>query len=432
MLASEDKEVVPEIKKYSFIEEKIVPRRKRKMKKLINSAAKIGVLAIVFGFVSSLVFCFTSSHFNKALGRGEQKKMILFTSPSPSPVVTSTPDEKPEEVKIIEKTVDATLSNYSKMFSLISNVASQFNYSVVTVSSVLSGEDWFDNPAEITDASYGVVIANNEKELLILASKDKIKNANSVRITFIDNYTVDAKLKGYDEDTGIGILAVPLENIPESTIEKVTIAELGESYYLTIGLPVLALGSPNGNVYSMEIGIVTNKSKDKYITDYKLELYNTDITHNPKGEGVITNLEGTVLGIITHEYNDELNENVSTVMGITKLKPIIEKLVNEEEQVYFGVTALDIPQLNLDKIGAGSGIYISEVDTDSPAIMADIRCGDVITKIEGEKINSVTNFYDTISGYKKEDVIKVTVLRSQGGKSKEQTKKVVLKYKSDY
>jgi serine protease Do len=397
-----------EDKKYSFIEERILPSHKRKMKKIAFSIGNTVVIAVIFGLISGTVFYLSGSNLAKVFGRENDKKPITFSSPSPTES-SSTKSEDKEEITVIETTVGISLEDFTKLYSLVSSVATKFNHSVVTVTNVTSEVDAFDNLTDIIESSYGVVIANNGKELLILTNYKKIEQSNKIRITFEDNHTTDAILYEYDKETGIAILAVSIDHIPKETLDKVEVATMGESYYMSTGTPVLALGSPSGYMYSMEVGLVTNKPIDKYITDYKLELFNTDIKNNPNGEGVVTNMDGEIVGIITHDFSDEMNVNINTVMGITKLKPIIEKLVNRKDTVYFGVVAKDIKAEHYEMIGVTNGVYIVDVDTNSPAIRAGLKCGQVITKINGDSVNSITSFYNLISAYSPGNTVEATV-----------------------
>ncbi len=422
--------------KYDFIEEQIVPKRKNKAKKLLFSIGTTVCLAIIFGIVSRAVFCISGTCIDKVFGEDKDKKIISFTTPSPVPEstpevqATKEPEETKDNVQIIENVVDADLKDYSKMYALLSEVAKDFNKSVVTVSSVINGVDWFDNPSERLDASYGVIIANNGEDLLVLTSKNKIEDANSMRVTFSDHVTREADLYGYDSEAGIAILSVPIEKINEKTMDTIQVAVLGDSYYLPLGTPVLALGSPNGYVYSMDLGIITNSMVETYVTDSKLELFNTDMTNNANGEGVIVGLNGQVLGIITHDFNSGLNENVSTVLGITRLKAVIERLVNKTEQVYFGIVGNDIPKEYADELNIDSGVYVTEVLADSPAFKAGIKNGDIILGIEENNIPSMSTFNSVISNYTPKRDVDVKLLRTSKNDNNKITVQVTLAEKN--
>lgn len=417
-MTSEPKDREKEVdNKFAFIKEEIVPKKKGKVKRLcIIIGGTIG-LAVLFGLISSFIFYVSGSYFDKKLKDNEDKKQIVF--PTETATETSKQKEKNKatptpEVKVETNVVvmEANLKDYAKMYSLLAETANMINKSIVTVYSVNKNVDLFNNPYETSDATYGIIVGNNNKELLILTSRDKIKDAKNIRIKFINQSVVDTKVYAQDKDTGLSILSVPISKVSESTMKQIEIADLGESFSMHPGTPIIALGSPNGYVYSMSLGIISGKSHEVYIPDYKIDLFTTDIEYNQNGEGVIIDLNGKVTGIITHKFADELNENLHTVIGISKLKRIIEELVNGKERVYFGVKSSDIPLDMEKKLDVDNGIYVTAVVANSPAYDAGIQIGDVITTVEEESISSVTDFYDIITEYQVKDILEVKVVRT--------------------
>lgn len=429
MAGSQENNVGEQEGTFSFIQEEIVPRKKSRIKRVLIIFCKTVGVAIVFGVVSSLIFCISGSYFSEIFGKNKGRKEVTFIDPTEKPHPTLSPTLYPEPTKSTEEPVvtvtpmptivetmapskEVSLEDYKDVFGLITELVGDVNRSVVTVSSIISGIDVFYNPSETTDASYGLIIANNEEELLILTTKSKLEDANHVRVTFADTTTVDAFLHGYDDSTGIAILAVPLNTISESTLEQTDIAELGDSYSLSLGTPVIALGSPTGYVYSMALGMINSRGLDEYILDYKLELFNTNIPNNKNGEGIVVDFNGKVVGIMTHMFDDEMNREMTTIMGITRLKYIIEKIVNNQDRIYFGVIANDIAKNNSVDLPVESGIYIMDVEAKSPAFLAGLQSGDVIVKIDDTDIVTVSGFHNTIRSYKEKDHIKVTVIRT--------------------
>ncbi|SFR71919.1 S1C family serine protease [Anaeromicropila populeti] len=439
---------------YSFMQEKVLPKKKRSRKKTIKSLANTVVLAVIFGLISSCVFHLSNPYFDELFGT--DREPFVFPETSPSPAISEEPSTEPSTEPSIEPSkpsglatesednedTDAviterehlelvTIKEYRKLYTLLAEVHENSKNSVVTVSSVTDEVDWLNNPFEKTDASYGVVIANNESELLIMASKDKIENANQIRVTFRNNTTVEAELYAYDSDTGIAMISIPLENIPEVTLDTVVVAALGDSYQLSVGTPVLALGCPNGYMYSMMIGFITNKCTEKYITDYKLDVYNTDMDENSYGEGIVVNVEGVIMGVITHDYKDEYNADSMTILGISKLKPIIEDMINKRPRTYAGIVVNDITGEYAKAIKVESGVYVAEVLADSPALEGGLKNGDVITEIDDVPIASAIAYSNILRNHEPGDKIKVKVKRTSKKEKPEVTFTIELGKKSN-
>ena len=132
-------------------------------------------------------------------------------------------------------------------------IGKQANKSVVTVTGVTSGTDWFNTPYESQNQAAGIIIANNGQELLILTEKKVIADAQSMSITFSDDETVPATLKKYDGNTGIAVISVALTDISEDTMNRITVATLGNSLVLSQGTLVIAIGNPLGANYSLSL-----------------------------------------------------------------------------------------------------------------------------------------------------------------------------------
>jgi S1-C subfamily serine protease len=286
--------------------------------------------------------------------------------------------------------------------------------------------DYFDNEYEEASSTSGLIVANNDVELLILVSLNRIEDAKKIKVTFSDYLEVDASLQGYDSDLNLAVISIKLEDIPQSKMNSLTPATLGESFALSVGTPILALGNPNGYVGSMEMGMITSFGSSSYITDDEIDLFNTDVAYNENGDGVIVNMKGEVIGIITNELKGELNQNINTAIGISRIKKTIESLVSNTERVYFGIKAADMTESALEKADIENGICITEVEVDSPALLAGLQNGDIITALNDTPVMSVNSFQSIISIYKPKTSVKVTISRNTKGKYKNKEIQVVL------
>lgn len=424
----DDKGEVDSKEEYQFIQEEIAHKKRKKWMTLI---VKTIVSAVLFGIFGGLIFAWSGSFFLGVFRHNTDEKKISFATEKPQQTEQLEETEKPKGAgngktnnqKEWDKAAFA-IGSYEETFSAMSTLAENINQSIVTVSGLTESQDLFSNPIESENATYGVVIASNSKDMLILTNYTKIKNAKQLRVTFQGDKSVKAELYGKDSQVDLAVVGVPLNKIPMEISEKIKEAKLGDSYNNTAGTIVMALGSPNGHIYSMDIGFISGDYQDKYVVDYKLELYNTSMQNHEKGEGIIVNLNGEIVGVITHNFAEEGNKTLHTFLGISRLKPIIEKMLNKQKQVYTGVIGNDITAEYASAFGVASGIYITEVVTDSPAYNAELKPGYLITEIDGETVTSMIAYYSILSEYQVEDEIRVTVIDTTAGKPK--TKKIVV------
>ncbi len=451
--------------KFSFIQEQITSKKKSRWKRMLISLGWTIVLACVFGAIASVAFCISLPKISKFLNVNQDKKTIEFPTMAPEDVDKNHADPNPDnlggnqditadnreqnsdksnssvgqnsdksnssvgqdtnkkgtneaevhtpETVVIEQPIKAKadVEDFLNMYTEIRAIANNANKSMVTVTSVRKGVDWFNNDYDAIKVTSGLIVANNGAELIILVSLDKIQEANRIKVTFFNSVEAEGVLQSYDTDLNIAAIAVKLKDIPEQNRKDIKPAILGESFALVVGTPVIALGNPNGYVGSMELGFITSKGNSAYITDNKVDIFNTSINDNKNADGVIFNFKGEVIGIITKVLKDEVNENVNTVIGISKIKKIIESLVNKQDQVYFGIKGMDMTAEALEKAGITGGVSVTEVEPESPALKAGLKNGDIILTVNETPINSMNSFYNIISLYEPKTSITITVKR---------------------
>jgi S1-C subfamily serine protease len=176
----------------------------------------------------------------------------------------------------------------------------------------------------------------------------------------------------------------------------------------------------------MEIGIVTSRGSWASITDNRLDLFNTNIVDNDNSDGIIVNMNGEVVGLITRALKDEVNEDLSTVVGISKIKPLITDIANKKPRIYFGVITEDMTEAAKLEHQITNGIYVNEVRADSPAFAAGMKNGDIILQVNDVPIMNTNNFYNTISQYLPEEEVVVNIKRTSGSTEKDMEMTIVL------
>lgn len=405
---------------FSFLEEEIMISKKPK-RKLVASVKKAAVSGICFGIVSGICFAVTEHIVSSKFPEIPDEKIALETSSEPNVKVEATADVNEEKSDARKKDVVLDINAMQKFYDEFSNLSQKNKQSIVGVFSFDAEQEENQIYSDQSDCA-GIIVAKTSKQVMILTNL-KILTGDGVRIRFEDGTTVTGELYSSDTELGLAIVRVPLNKILDSTRKMIRVIRMGESTDLSVGDMIFAFGNPNGELYSAEYGYLTTDGSKKSIADYEMDIYTTSMGYHSKGYGIICNSDGEMLGLISQ--NGDTTENC-TFYGISKLRLILENLLNHEEQTYAGITALELPSEIMLQRNLRSGIYVAEVREGAPAYEAGIRVGDIICSLEGTEINSVVSFYECIQEYKVGDKVTLTILKDPYGSKKEKKVKLTL------
>ena len=320
------------------------------------------------------------------------------------------PEVITQVVETVEK--DLEIDDYTKLYQQIGEVATEAKRAMVTVTGVSANTDWFMNVYENRHTCAGLILAENGKEMLILTRNSVINTCDSIIVTFCDGEKYDAVLKKSDPNTDMTIIAVDLEAMSDETKEACKLAELGSTRNSGIdGTPVIAIGDPLGVSESVAMGQITSHTSRKDMTDTNVSMLTTDIYGSSNASGVIINLSGRVLGLITQDGASTDAKNLICGYAISDLKDRLEKLSNGQEIAYLGIVGLDVTEDISEKYEVPIGAYVRQVVIDSPAMEAGIQNGDVIVKLGTTDITSFNDYKDAMLKCQPDDLMMVTVKR---------------------
>lgn len=401
-------------------------------KKLLRRTVITVVMAVVFGLVACFTFLVLEPVISNRLYPEEEAEEVRFPEETvaeemkPEDMLVEEEEEPPEEAPPVEledeqieellsqvlSQVQFGLEDYRQLYEELAQLAQKTGRSVVTVTSVVSDVDWFNDIYENEASASGIIVANNGKAVLILVSAGALSDADSIIVTFCDQSKVNAELVQKDTTTGLAVLSVPLVSIGEETMDVIDIAKLGSSNNANLlGKPVMALGSPMGTSGTVCYGIVTSVGTviDQPDSAYKSII--TDIYGSRNATGILVDLNGMVLGIIDNVNTSNDMGNLLTAYGVTELKRTIEKMSNNQERAYLGIHGADVPEEAIRESGMPTGTYVKEIEMDSPAMNAGIQSGDVIITANGTPIENYKDLLNVLNIGKPEDTMDVTLVR---------------------
>ena len=416
---------------YELIRERIKTRPINR-KKLIRRTVITAAMAVIFGVLACITFLVLEPVFSNMLTPEEEPVASEVKIPIdeeeilPEDMILEDEEETRTQIIYQEKERTTTvLEDYNALYDEIYNLSKNCQKSVVKVAGVSQDVDWFNVAYESKEVTTGLIIANNGIELLILTDGSVIKNSENIDVTFFNELVTGAVVKETDKNTGLAIIAVPVDQLTATLLDPDIIAKLGNSKTnRLLAAPVIAVGRPVSNVISLEQGMITSKSNIINLIDNNYEMFTTDMRGYDASNGVIFNMSGEVLGIIWQK-NTSLDKNTLNAIGISDLKRTIERMSNGKKRAYLGIRGTDVT-LEAINLGVPVGAYVLEIDMESAAMKAGIQSGDVITKIDGFEITSYTVFTEAIGLHDPGDEVTVTVKRQSGEEYKEMDITVVL------
>lgn len=301
------------------------------------------------------------------------------------------------------------------------------------------GYGWFfggGQTYEVPSSGSGIIIGENDKEILIVTNNHVVEDSSSLKVAFIDDTAVDAAIKGTDYESDLAVIAVPLENIPDDTRSKISIAKMGDSNELKVGQGVVAIGNALGYGQSVTVGYVSALNREVRVSENQTrKLLQTDAAINPGNSGgALLNMKGEVIGINAAKYSDTNVEGMGYAIPISEAEEILGQLmtrktrnpVAEEKRGYLGIQGTTVDQRAAQTFGMPEGVYVYKIVAGGAAEQSDLKEKDIITKVDGQTVSDMTELQNLLSYYEAGEQAELTVQTQENGEYKEHTVMVTL------
>lgn len=295
------------------------------------------------------------------------------------------------------------------------------------------GFGWFfgggSQSYEVPSSGSGIIIGENDTELLIVTNNHVVQDTVSLKITFVDDTAVDAVIKGTDTDTDLAVISVPLDQIPQETKEKIAVARLGDSDGLKVGQGVIAIGNALGYGQSVTVGYVSALNREIKTSDGNTRvLLQTDAAINPGNSGgALLNMKGEVIGINAAKYSSTEVEGIGYAIPVSGVQDILDELMNrktrsevaEEKRGYLGIQGTTVDEDAAAAFGMPKGVYVYKILKDGATADSQLREKDIITKLDGMTVKSMQELQKLLKGYEAGETIELLVQRQEDGQYKE-------------
>uniref|UniRef100_UPI0040298C73 S1C family serine protease n=1 Tax=Eshraghiella crossota TaxID=45851 RepID=UPI0040298C73 len=397
---------------YDLYTEHIVKEPWKNSKRILKKGASLVAMAVFFGLVAGLVMIIvykTGKNYlddNKAAMNETTSSTDGSESKETDPEDTTVPpiEEITTEIPSTVPIDNEKLNDYMGYYKALKSVADKAGLSVVTVTAAKQGVDFFNSTYQNIADEYGIVISSDSTGYYILTEYSLVKNSENIQVTYYDKTVDTAEFVAGDTTTDMAVIKTGSLNT------AVVPVQFGNSDAVLKGDLLVATGKLYGFNGTIGYGIATGVNNSVNDTDSIYRLINTDISGTATSNGVILNLHGEVVGIITMAYNSD-NTNFITAYAINDVRNLMQNLVNKKSMPYLGIKG----QTVTDEIAATNkipkGIYISAVETNSPAYKSGIQSGDVITRINGTEINNMESFMMQLEKNNPGDNVNVTIKR---------------------
>ena len=395
---------------------------KQKKNRKVPKPVKLVCAGVAFGLVASVTFQTGNYVGTKVFGTTTTNGKTAKTAQTVdgAKLTTSSSSTGTSDVATIAK-------------NAMPSIVSITNMSVQEVQSFFGGTQ----QQESTSVGSGIIIGQTDSELLILTNNHVVEGNEKLTVSFVDNESVEANVKGTDSTKDLAVVAVKISDVKDSTMDEIAVATMGDSSKLEVGEQVIAIGNALGYGQSVTSGIVsaTERTLDGYEGG---TLIQTDAAINPGNSGgALLNSNGEVIGINTAKVATDSVEGMGYAIPISDASDTIQNLMNQEtkvseaEQGYLGIQGVDVSDESAKMYNMPTGVYISDVVKNGGAQQAGLTKGSVITGLEGTTISDMNSLKEQLQYYRVGDKVKVTVqVPGNNGEYTEKTVEVTLGSKS--
>jgi len=403
------------------------PEKKKKERKpggFGKQLAKCAALALVFGLVAGGVM----TGVNYASGK------VLGTTNAGNVQASLTTGD--------DSTVQPTAISSSYVATDVSDIVDEVMPSIVAITNVSQTEYqsfWGQSKTyESTSCGSGIIVSQDKEYLYVATNNHVVEGANSLTVTFANDDTVSAEIKGTDPSTDLAVVKVALSSIKDDTMSAIKVATLGSSDTLKVGESCIAIGNALGYGQSVTTGVISALNREVSVSDsssstnYTAELIQTDAAINPGNSGgALLNTAGEVIGINSVKYSDTSVEGIGYAIPMDTAKPIIEELITKEKvdesnSAYLGIVGVDVTSDVAKTYNMPTGVYVAQVMEGAAAEQAGIQKGDIITKFDGKDVTSMEELSYNMQYYAAGTTVDVVIERSSNGQYEEQTISVTL------
>lgn len=262
-------------------------------------------------------------------------------------------------------------------------------------------------PKKRLDSSIGSGVIMNSRGF-ILTNAHVLQDASDIRITLSDGRQSKAQLIGFDTDTDLAVIHIPLNDLP--------VIPIGDSSTLKVGDIVLAIGNPYNFGQTVTQGIVSAVSRKRRGIAFFDDFIQTDADINlGNSGGALISAKGQLIGINTAIISSSGgSEGIGLATPVNQALNVLNQII-ENGEVVRGWLGIEAQSLGADVLEAAGietgGVMVTATIRNGPAEQAGMVPGDIILSINGVNVNSPEQAINMITRLKPGNDIKIIILR---------------------
>jgi Do/DeqQ family serine protease len=261
----------------------------------------------------------------------------------------------------------------------------------------------------------------------IITNNHVIDGTDEIEVKLNDNRTFEAKIVGQDPSSDIAVLKIDAKDL--------SYLKYGDSDNLKVGQWVLAVGNPFNLTSTVTAGIVSAKGRNLSLLteDYKIESFiQTDAALNPGNSGgALVDTKGLLVGITSAIYSPSgAYSGNSFAIPVSIVKKVVEDLIEygEVQRALLGVSIREVTpeDASKNKLSQVRGAFVAEIIESGAAKSSDLEVGDIIIKVNGVDIYTITELQEQVGRYRPGDKVSVTYFRDGRERSTQVTLKNIM------
>lgn len=408
----------------------------RNNKNAAKWAKKIGAVAlsaVLFGGVAGGVF----TGVTYATGATAKAQATQTESDSSQQTTTTKLQTTTASTSTTSSTSSGSMDVTSIVQSAMPSIVAITNKSVQEVQNYFSmfSRGGGTQEQEVESQGSGIIIGQNDSELLIATNNHVVEGADTLSVCFVDDNACEATVKGTDSDNDLAVIAVKLSDISDDTMSRIKIAEIGDSDQLQVGEQVVAIGNALGYGQSVTTGIVSAVNRQLEDSNSENGFIQTDAAINPGNSGgALLNMQGQVIGINSAKLASTEVEGMGYAIPVSTASPIFEDLMNRQtrtkvssdQAAALGIKGQTVDSSIAEAYGIPQGVYVAEVEQGSAAEKAGITAGSVITKFDDTTIESMDDLKSRLEYYAAGETVDLVVKIADNGSYVEKTLTITL------